>query len=209
MKMTLANAANVNTLFVGAPQEDGGAGGNLFFGDPASFSPKVLEYVIRRHCVASVLDVGSGRGHLPHYLHHVHHLPVIGIEGLPYNVEHAVHPLIFHDLAAGPWRGSPVDLVTCVEVVEHIDERHMNNLLDTLTAGRLLLMTHALPGQGGVGHVNEQPAEYWITHLRSRNFGLLQLDTQIIRRLASEESHGRSWFAASGLMFGRLPGVPA
>ncbi len=211
MKFTLNNQANVNTLFVGDPHDtqDGTnfamGGGNLFFGDPQSFSPKVYEYVIKRHNVRSVLDVGAGLGQVSYYLHHTFNLPVVGIEGLPFNVQNACYPLSYHNLNDGPWRGTPCDLVTCVEVVEHIEEKYIGNLLDTLCSGRLLLMTFARKGTHGQFHVNEQDDQYWVDKVATRNFGLLMMDTQIVRKLGAQEAHCPTYFATSGLLFGRMP----
>lgn len=55
------------------------------------------------------------------------------------------------------------DVACCLEVAEHIDER----LGDVLVAYLLelagtIVFTAAHPGQGGRGHVNEQPQAYWI-----------------------------------------------
>lgn len=206
MQFTLNNLSNFNTLFVGAPhQEESNLGGNLFYGDAGSFSPKVYEYIIKRYCVQSMLDVGSGLGHLAYHVSHNYHIPVIGIEGLPFNVANAHYPLVHHDLTKGAFECGMVDLVNCVEVVEHIEPKYLDNLLDTLTRGKLLLMTHALPGQNGEFHVNEQPSSYWIQKLATRGFGLLAQDTQVIRKLAASENHFPTYFAQSGLLFGRLP----
>ena len=90
-------------------------------------------------------------------------------------------------------------------VVEHIAPEHVDNLIATLTAGNLLLMTHALPGTNGEFHVNEQPSSYWIEKLNAAGFGLLLQDTQLIRRLSLHEDHMPGYFAQSALMFGRLP----
>ena len=178
MQFSLNNINNFNTLFVGAPnQQESNLGGNLFYGDAGSFSPQVYDYVIKRFCVQSMLDVGSGLGHLAYHISHNYHIPVIGIEGLPFNVANAYYPLVHHDLTKGPFVCGPVDLVSCVEVVEHIEPQYMDNLLDTLTRGKLLLMTHAIPSQQGDFHVNEQPSSYWIEKLASRGFGLLAQDT--------------------------------
>lgn len=120
-------------------------------------------------------------------------------------MQNAVYPLVLHDFAQRPYQGSSVDLVTCVEVVEHIDPAHVDNLIATLTSGNLLLMTHALPGTNGEFHVNEQPSSYWIEKLNAVGFGLLMQDTQIIRRLSTREDHMPGYFSQSALMFGRLP----
>lgn len=206
MQFSINNLSNFNTLFVGAPhQQKSNLGGNLFYGDAGSFSPKVYEYIINRYCVQSVLDVGAGLGHLAYHINHNYHIPVIGIEGLPFNVANAHYPLVHHDLTKGPFECGMVDLVNCVEVVEHIDPKYLDHLLDTLTRGKLLIMTHAIPGQNGEFHVNEQPSSYWIEKLATRGFGLLAQDTQVIRKLAASENHFPTYFAQSGLVFGRLP----
>lgn len=206
MQFSLNNINNFNTLFVGSPHaQENNLGGNLFYGDAGSFSPKVIDYVLKRYGVHSVLDVGSGLGYLPAYISQNYHLPVIGIEGLDFNVANSQYPLVHHDLTQGPFVCSPVDLVTCVEVVEHIEPKYLDNLLDTLTRGRLLLMTHAIPEQHGDFHVNKQPSSYWIEQLATRNFGLLAQDTNVIRKLAASEEHFPTYFAQSGLLFGRLP----
>ena len=78
-----------------------------------------------------------------------------------------------------------VDLVHCQEVVEHIEERYLDNLLESMCAGRFILMTNALPGQGGHHHVNEQPTEYWIHHLAERGCQVMVEDTKRVRKLAA------------------------
>ena len=207
MKFSISNVSNVNTLFVGTPQDSdiNNKGGNLFFGDPASFSPKVYDYIIKRFNVKSMLDVGSGLGYLPAYIFSEYHIPVIGIEGLEFNIANAIYPLNYHDLTEEAYHCSQVDLVNCVEVVEHIDPKYLDYLLDTLTRGKVLLMTHATPEQHGDFHLNEQYSDYWVEKLKTRGFGLLALDTQIVRHLAAQESHGTSYFARTGLVFARMP----
>jgi hypothetical protein len=71
-----------------------------------------------------------------------------------------------------PFRaGRSFDLVWCFKVAEHIHPAFTSNLLDTLCAhAPHLLLSAAHPGQGGVGHFNEQPAEYWIERLAEREF---------------------------------------
>ena len=54
------------------------------------------------------------------------------------------------------------DLCVCLEVAEHLDESSADNLVHQLTnlADRVLFSA-AIPGQGGLHHVNEQPPSYW------------------------------------------------
>lgn len=59
----------------------------------------------------------------------------------------------------------PADLIICLEVAEHIEEVEADNVVDSmirnLSKGGLLFWTAAIPGQGGQGHINCQPKEYW------------------------------------------------
>lgn len=207
MNFSISDLNNFNTLFVGTKQdaEINNMGGNLFFGDPSSYSPKVLDYVMKRFSIRSVLDVGAGLGDVSSYIHNTYHVPVIGMEGLDFNVANARYPLCQHDLTTGPFKCGPVDLCVSVEVAEHIDPKYVDNYIDTLVHGKYILMTHALPGENGDFHVNEQPSEYWVEKLKERGYGLLTLDTIVLRKLAASEEHVQTYYAKSGLLFGRLP----
>jgi hypothetical protein len=59
--------------------------------------------------------------------------------------------------------GPKVDLAYSFEVAEHVPERLAPRLVAFLCAcAPTVVLTAATPGQGGVGHVNEQPREYWV-----------------------------------------------
>lgn len=110
MNFSISDLNNFNTLFVGTKQdaEINNMGGNLFFGDPSSYSPKVLDYVMKRFSIRSVLDVGAGLGDVSSYIHNTYHVPVIGMEGLDFNVANARYPLCQHDLTTGPFKCSSI-----------------------------------------------------------------------------------------------------
>lgn len=62
--------------------------------------------------------------------------------------------------------------VMCLEVAEHIPqekEKHLISNIQALCANKLVL-SWAVPGQGGNRHVNEQPAEYVIPLLERAGF---------------------------------------
>jgi SAM-dependent methyltransferase len=172
-------------------------GGNVKAGDPYTYCPSVWDYVIARFCIRSVLDLGSGCGNAANYFHKAG-LGVIAVDGLPENVATAFYPTVLHDLTNGPI-GTRVDLVHCQEVVEHIEEQYLDHLLDSLLCGRIILMTHALPEQGGYHHVNLQPPEYWIDHLERRGCSLLEADTARVRDFASKDDAAH--MARTGLVF--------
>jgi hypothetical protein len=160
-------------------------GGNYIGGDPATFCPTVWDYIIKKYSIQSVLDVGSGRGYAAKWFSD-QGLQVTAIEGLHDNVVNALHPTIEHDLTIEPFIKN-TNLINCIEVVEHIEEQYLDNLLGTLCAGDYLFITHAIPGQDGWHHVNCQPQEYWINHLQSRNFKFCEEETMILRKLAKQD----------------------
>lgn len=59
--------------------------------------------------------------------------------------------------------GSPTfDLAVCLEVAEHLPADRAEDLVAGLCAiAPCVVFSAAIPGQGGHGHVNEQPPGYW------------------------------------------------
>jgi hypothetical protein len=174
-------------------------GGNFFKKDPATFCPSAWKYIIEKFQFQSVTDVGSGKGYAGKWFFD-QGLDTTCIEGLEENVNNSLYPAILHDLTERPFIKS-VDFVNCIEVVEHIEEQYLENLLTTLCQGRYLLMTHAIPGQKGWHHVNCQLSDYWINHLKSKNFELLTDDTKTIQNLANND--GAKHIARNGMLFQR------
>jgi SAM-dependent methyltransferase len=121
----------------------------------------------------SVFDVGCGPGQLIGALR-ARGIDASGVDGSPHARAAAlpeVRPCVeTGDLFSLGQRG-PFDVVTCFEVAEHVEERRAAELVAVLDRlahrGGLhawrggILVTAALPGQGGTDHVNEQPPEYW------------------------------------------------
>lgn len=174
-------------------------GGNIKQGDPYTFCPRVWDYVIDRFSITSVMDLGSGIGNAAHYFF-TKHMRTVAIEGLAESIKDSLYPAVCHDLTKGPVVTN-VDLVHCQEVVEHIEERFLDHLLSSLACGRVILMTHALPGQDGHHHVNLQPTDYWIKHVSARGYELLAEDTNRIRSIATQER--ALYMQKSGLLFHR------
>ena len=172
-------------------------GGNIRMGDPETYSPTAWNYVIERFGIESVMDLGSGVGNAALYFHRKG-LRVVAVDGLRENIDKAIFPTVLHDLTRAPIR-TRVDLVHCQEVVEHIEEQYLDNVLTSLMCGKYILMTNALPGQGGYHHVNLQTTEYWIDHLVARGCQLLITDSNRIRGFANAD--GAPYLAATGTLF--------
>ena len=81
-----------------------------------------------------------------------------------------------------------------IDFVEHVKFQYVNNFLDTFKQGRVIVITHALPKQGGYHHVNERPDEYWIEKIEALGYKLSDRN-DYYRGLAHD------YFAKSGLVF--------
>ena len=61
------------------------------------------------------------------------------------------------------------DLAFCLEVAEHLPPYLGDRLVDFLALrAPVVVFTAAPPGQGGIGHVNEQDKAYWIARFERR-----------------------------------------
>lgn len=170
-------------------------GGNSVECNPHTFCPDSWSYVIKKYNIGSVMDVGSGYGHAAKWFSE-QGLTSIAIEGLKKNVENAIYPTVEVDLTKKSYVAD-VEMVHCVEVVEHVEEKYLKNLLDTLCCGKYIFMTHGLPRQRGHHHVNNQPTSYWLDHLASRGFFMSESDSQEIKRLSGTATH----IAETGMLF--------
>ena len=67
------------------------------------------------------------------------------------------------DLEIGFSLARRFDLVVCLEVTEHLPERCATTFVESLTnQSDLILLSAAIPFQGGHHHVNEQFLDYWV-----------------------------------------------
>ncbi len=69
--------------------------------------------------------------------------------------------------------GRRFDMVQSLEVAEHLEKASAEIFVETLTRhGDMVLFSAAVPGQGGVNHVNERPYEYWRRLFSERGFSM-------------------------------------
>lgn len=123
--------------------------------------------------VYSVLDLGCNDGQWLEAFVSLGITDVIGVDGggMLEHLRFDPAKFIEHDLTKPLDLGRKFDLVTCIEVAEHLPESAAETLLDTITRhGDRILFSAAQPGQGGSGHVNERPLEYWSYRFRQRGY---------------------------------------
>lgn len=76
----------------------------------------------------------------------------------------AIHPDLFYELDfEKPYADlQKADVALCLEVAEHLSETAGANLIKKLCrSAPIVVFSAAIPGQGGVGHINEQWQSYW------------------------------------------------
>lgn len=172
-------------------------GGNLREGDPMSFAPKLYEWLVKRYGIRTMMDVGSGNGLVADNFARLG-VRSIAVDGCRPNCDIAVHPTIHWDITKGPIY-CPVDLIWCVEVLEHVEEQYVNNLLDTFSAAKYVFVTHAVPGEDAHHHVNLQDSKYWVDLFWTKKLMLAWKDTMTARQLAQQES--AEYIMRTGMVF--------
>lgn len=169
-------------------------------GDEATYFPELWSYMVNDYSAESVIDVGCGSGVAVRYFRElVGPGNVCGIDGIP---QHDPN-IIVHDYTLGPLVPSNYDLAWCCEVVEHIQERFLPNILSTLACAKTILITHAFPGQPGHYHVNCRMRDYWIGVFAAIGYQLDKELTATTRDLACLNKSLWNHYRRSGMAFVR------
>ena len=91
------------------------------------------------------------------------------------------------------------DLAISMEVAEHLKESSADTFIQTLcSSANVVLFSAAHPGQGGDGHINEQPLEYWIEKFRKQEFVYIQ-----IQQFFQDNGKIESWYRDNIALFAR------
>lgn len=152
------------------------------------------------HPIRSI-DMGCSGGGLVRALEELG-VNAIGVDGSPAAVGRTPGKILLHDLRCAqsiPWNAGIYDLVTCCDVLEHIEQEYddvaCSHIVGAMAPGATGVVGAATPGQGGLGHCNCQEPEYWIGKLTA--LGLLH-DPDATERLKagimSNPAHATAWW---------------
>lgn len=124
--------------------------------------------------VSSVLDVGCGLGHwLGEFRRHGID-DFLGLDGDHVPQDRLVIPrerFQARDLTLSFDLGRKFDLVTCLEVAEHLPAEKAEQFVECLTwHAPVILFSAAIPAQGGSGHVNCQWPSWWAERFIKHGF---------------------------------------
>jgi len=94
--------------------------------------------------------------------------------------------------------GPAVDLVVSLEVAEHLPPTRAVWFIADLVSSkpRALLFSAAIPGQGGVGHVNEQWQSYWASLIEAHGYRV----TGNLRRELWTDQRVEPWYRQNLLL---------
>lgn len=154
----------------------------------------------------SLVDFGCGLGWILYYLKkHFSLHDLVGIEPNP-KIQHLMHD----DVCGFIWPytletqldlGRKFDLAVSFEAIEHIDKEHEEMVIDNITRhSDTVMFSGAQPGQGGYGHVNEQPKPHWIRKFETRGYTLDQEATGPI--VSTMRQYGcKHWYVTNTMIF--------
>jgi SAM-dependent methyltransferase len=124
----------------------------------------------------SVIDIGCGHGAWLRAFQENGVQVIKGLDGLYVDQsKRLIDPSSFSpvDLSRPFKIDESYDLITCLEVAEHLPERVARALIKSLTeTAPLVLFSAAVPGQPGLSdiHINEQWPSYWQVMFQDRGF---------------------------------------
>lgn len=164
------------------------------------YDDKLVEYIATTYKpVNSIADVGCGKGDYCKYLKE-YGIPIVhGYEGtIDIKGIATYDDIIVIDLTKRRYVGVDYDLVLCLEVGEHIPQKYEQVFIDNLCmyVNRDLILSWAIPKQGGAGHFNEQSNKYIIDEFAKRG---LTFDKDASTKLRN--AAGFRWFKNTLMKF--------
>jgi len=148
-----------------------------------------------------VLDLGCGNGF---FLDMIDCVACLGVEYTDAAMDAIPARIVKqrHDLTQPLHLEMMFDLVICTEVGEHLPPVAAPTLVDSIVrhAFKWVLFSAATPGQGGEGHLNEQPQSYWVDLFADRGFWPQWKHTELVRAAAPTEL---SWIRSNALVLSK------
>ena len=141
--------------------------------------PQMAQSIVDTFHPKSVVDVGCGSGALLVALRKlgIHHL--LGLDcaeaGLDMAQARGLDTRKFDITTDKLLYSAYYDVAVSMETAEHLPASAADRYVELLCSlAPVVIFTAAPPGQGGIGHLNEQPPEYWIGYFKARGFQPLE-----------------------------------
>lgn len=135
---------------------------------------RVLPLAIDAVAPHTVVDVGCGTGGWLRVLSTLTECEITGLDGAYVPLDQLLIPrdrFVPTDLGRPVTLDRRFDLAMSFEVAEHLPAARAAGFVRDLTRlAPAVLFAAALPGQGGVGHINEQWQSYWIDRFAEQGY---------------------------------------
>lgn len=142
---------------------------DVFFNNRKSYSLKaariIVPEIIKIFNPDSVVDIGCGDGVWLSIFKNNGVSEILGVDGDYLSLNDLcidIKNFMSYDLNK-PLILKKFNLAVCLEVAEHLDYLSSDIIVETLTnLSDNIVFSAAIPGQGGTGHINEQPHSFWV-----------------------------------------------
>lgn len=169
----------------------------------ARSAKRVVPLLLELFRPRSVVDLGCGLGT---WLAAFGELGVedrLGVDGDYVDLTRLEIPrsdFVVHDLSEAVALPRTFDLAVSLEVAEHLPEAAADTLVASLASlAPVVVFSAAIPGQGGVGHVNEQWPDYWAEKFAASDYAVVDC----LRPVVWCDEDVDWWYAQNALAFVR------
>ena len=169
----------------------------------AGSSRRVVALIIELFDPRSVVDVGCGLGTWLATFADAGLDHCVGVDGEHVDVARLEVPperFLARDLTRPLELAESFDLALSLEVAEHLPPSAADIFVASLTRlAPIVVFSAAIPGQGGVEHVNEQWPDYWVEKFAARGFAVVDC----LRPVLWDDDKVEWWYAQNTLAFVR------
>jgi glycosyltransferase involved in cell wall biosynthesis len=166
--------------------------------EESPFAARLAQWISEELSPDKVLDLGCGPGM------HVKAMRKLGINAIGYDINPRIKYSEFVQQKSVFDVKEKAELAICLEVAEHLPEEEAANfakaVANCIKKEGVLIWSAAHPGQGGIGHINCQPKEYWQKLLEE--IGLVR-DEELELKMLDYISSGYHmlWFVQNAMVF--------
>lgn len=160
----------------------------------------ILGFILKKLPCKSLIDFGCGIGTWLWVAQNYGVNEIVGIDGDYVSRNMLMIPEKFFQSAdlSQPFEVSKkYDMAMSLEVAEHLPLESADDFVASLcNSSDIVLFSAAHPGQGGDGHINEQPKEYWVEKFAKHNYKPIE-----IKQFFTDDEKIELWYRENIVLF--------